>query len=475
MDDTYCKYHKTHNHGWTHCRKKPAVQNSNPSGSRSRGNEESHQMEEIHENPEENSGIIHDKEEDSDEEFYNMDAVEGEEEEKEADPVSLFDSQSSLMSQTHRNLQRIVESRGIAPDKAEDFVPEVLSLVYKSIASRLEKPFCTLVDSGTSTSILVEDSLPHALRACCKPDPKGSRTWHTKAGTFRTSKTVTLAFCLRQFRPRRTITHSFKVDSNPSKNPPKYPIIMGRDLCLKLGLALSFNTTPPAITWDDMIVPMSHQGSWTQDKIAFHHLLTIDQAVADFDEKVRLKPAEYHKGSLDDCIPAHLTHPQSVKLRNLLKKHQSLFQGKLGTMPGDPYLIEMHVSAKPYRAKAFSVPVSMEPLMKAEVQHLVNLGVLMKVNFSEWAAPSSGVPKANGEIRFVTDFRFVNKFVVRHPYPTTLIPQILRTQQGFTFVTVLDVNMGFWTIPLVVPSQKVCTTILPWGKYAYKHLPMGLA
>jgi Reverse transcriptase (RNA-dependent DNA polymerase). len=68
----------------------------------------------------------------------------------------------------------------------------------------------------------------------------------------------------------------------------------------------------------------------------------------------------------------------------------------------------------------------------------------------------------------------VNKFVVRHPYPTTPIPQILRTRQGFTFVTVLDVNMGFWTIPLAIPSQKVCTTILPWGKYAYKHLPIGL-
>jgi len=35
--------------------------------------------------------------------------------------------------------------------------------------------------------------------------------------------------------------------------------------------------------------------------------------------------------------------------------------------------------------------------------------------------------------------------------------------------------MGFWTIHLAVSSQKICTTILPWGKYAYKCLPMGLA
>ena len=143
-----------------------------------------------------------------------------------------------------------------------------------------------------------------------------------------------------------------------------------------------------------------------------YQLSTIDQAVADFDEKLSLKPADYHKGSLDDCIPAHLNHSQSLKLRNLLKKHQSLFQGKLGTMPGDPYIIQMQSNAKPYHARAFQIPVSIEPLMKAKVQRLVDLGVLMKVNFSEWAAPSFGVPKANGEIRFVTDFHFVNKFIV---------------------------------------------------------------
>jgi hypothetical protein len=35
--------------------------------------------------------------------------------------------------------------------------------------------------------------------------------------------------------------------------------------------------------------------------------------------------------------------------------------------------------------------------------------------------------------------------------------------------------MGFWTIPLDKPSQCLCTIILPWGKYCYLRLPMGLA
>ena len=43
--------------------------------------------------------------------------------------------------------------------------------------------------------------------------------------------------------------------------------------------------------------------------------------------------------------------------------------------------------------------------MKDEVDRLVKIGVLKKVSTSEWAAPSFGVPKKGGEIRFVSDFR----------------------------------------------------------------------
>jgi hypothetical protein len=34
--------------------------------------------------------------------------------------------------------------------------------------------------------------------------------------------------------------------------------------------------------------------------------------------------------------------------------------------------------------------------------------------------------------------------------------------------------MGYYHIPLDKYSQKLCTTILPWGKYHYKWLPMGI-
>ena len=34
--------------------------------------------------------------------------------------------------------------------------------------------------------------------------------------------------------------------------------------------------------------------------------------------------------------------------------------------------------------------------------------------------------------------------------------------------------MGYYTIRLDGDAQKICTLVLPWGKYSYLRLPMGL-
>ena len=40
--------------------------------------------------------------------------------------------------------------------------------------------------------------------------------------------------------------------------------------------------------------------------------------------------------------------------------------------------------------------------------------------------------------------------------------------------TASDLFQRFYTIPIDKESQKICTTILPWGRYSQKCLPMGI-
>ena len=38
----------------------------------------------------------------------------------------------------------------------------------------------------------------------------------------------------------------------------------------------------------------------------------------------------------------------------------------------------------------------------------------------------------------------------------------------------LDLNMGYYHIKLSPSSKCLCTIVMPFGKYEYQHLPMGL-
>ena len=40
--------------------------------------------------------------------------------------------------------------------------------------------------------------------------------------------------------------------------------------------------------------------------------------------------------------------------------------------------------------------------------------------------------------------------------------------------TSLDLNMGFHHIVLTPNASRLCTVVVPWGKYEYLRLPMGL-
>jgi hypothetical protein len=111
---------------------------------------------------------------------------------------------------------------------------------------------------------------------------------------------------------------------------------------------------------------------------------------------------------------------------------------------------------------------------------LVDIGVLEENYSSEWASllPSFAIPKKNGTIRVVTDFRKLNLLLKQtsHPFPIPKIRDMIRSMEGFTFASAWDLNMGYYHIKLDADAQKLCTIVFPWQmkKNKYKRLPMGI-
>jgi hypothetical protein len=76
-------------------------------------------------------------------------------------------------------------------------------------------------------------------------------------------------------------------------------------------------------------------------------------------------------------------------------------------------------------------------------------------------------------VQTLSDFRELNNHIVRKPYPISKICPALQELEGFTYVTALDLSMGYYAIRLDPAASEMCTIIFPWGKHSYKRLPMG--
>ena len=82
--------------------------------------------------------------------------------------------------------------------------------------------------------------------------------------------------------------------------------------------------------------------------------------------------------------------------------------------------------------------------------------------------------KKDKTVRFISDFGELNKQIKRRLYLISKIQNLLPKLKRFQYATLLDLNMGYYNIKLTPESQKLCTFVLPWGKYKYNKLPMGL-
>ena len=107
--------------------------------------------------------------------------------------------------------------------------------------------------------------------------------------------------------------------------------------------------------------------------------------------------AKYEAADLKAVVDeaTHLSQDERDKLLLLLQKYKSLFDGTLGKGTGSPYNIELKEGAQPYHAKPFPIPRAHVDTLRVEVERLCSLGVLKRVNQSEWGALTFVIPKKN--------------------------------------------------------------------------------
>ena len=81
----------------------------------------------------------------------------------------------------------------------------------------------------------------------------------------------------------------------------------------------------------------------------------------------------------------------------------------------------------------------------------------------EWASPAFGIPKKNGTIRLMIDFRRIKQCLKQKEYPLPTIEEILQDISSFMLASVVDVNIGYLSSPLCTNSRKLLTISTQYG------------
>jgi aryl carrier-like protein len=333
-----------------------------------------------------------------------------------------------------------------------------------------------LFDSGSSKSLISRSVIP----AAAIPKRLSSESYcNTIAGKLKVTDIVTLRdIRLPEFDKNRKIAgwKALVYDA-----PISYDMILGNDF---LELAkMKFEYEKKVISWFGNTVPLRNPRDFTSndfdDLIECFSIQIDDEVVGDdwMESYItQILDAKYEKLDIDEFIDTqtHLDEAQKQDLRELLKKHEKLFDGTLGVYPHKKVHIELTEDAKPVHSRAYPIPKIHYETFKKELDHLVRIGVLEPIGLSEWASPTFIIPKKDGRVRWVSDLRALNKVVRRRQYPLPIINDILRRRTGYKFFTKLDISMQYYTFELDNESADLCTIVTPFGKYRYRRLPMGL-
>ena len=318
-----------------------------------------------------------------------------------------------------------------------------------------------LLDSGASESLVTKQYATKLKKI------KSNRDWSTPNGSMSTNHMVRGQFTLPELQDNQLIEWNLHVADTLGS----YDMILGRDVLEFIGLDISFKYKE--VTWDQVSIPFKDKDATPLDA---YHIDDPECLMTDNDRLKKILEAKYKPTDLMDVCSNQnqLEKEQQKQLFQLLDSYRELFDGSLGTWNGTEVNLELKEDARPYHAKAYPVPKCHEATLKAEVERLCQIGVLKRVNRSEWAAPSFIIPKKDGTVRFINDFRELNKRIRRQPYPIPHIQDMLLNLEGFQYATSLDLNMGYYHIELSPASKQLCTLVFPFGKYEMQRLPMGL-
>lgn len=132
-------------------------------------------------------------------------------------------------------------------------------------------------------------------------------------------------------------------------------------------------------------------------------------------------------------------------------------------------------NVKPTILPCRKLPIALKDRVKADLDNLVDRGVLVPVTKpTDWVSQMAVVKKPNGKLRICIDPQGLNSALSREHYTLPTLDDVLPKLQNARIFSKLDVKEAFWHVRLDEKSSELTTMITPFGRYRWARLPFGL-
>lgn len=137
--------------------------------------------------------------------------------------------------------------------------------------------------------------------------------------------------------------------------------------------------------------------------------------------------------------------------------------------------IELKENVQPIFKKKRNVPFASLEKIDEELDRLVKTGILTKVEYSQWAAPTVYVKKKSGEIRVCADFSTgLNAAIKDYHYPLPSPEEVFTKLNGGKFFSKIDLSEAYLQVPVDEESSRLLCINTHKGLYKFQRLPFGI-
>lgn len=163
-----------------------------------------------------------------------------------------------------------------------------------------------------------------------------------------------------------------------------------------------------------------------------------------------------------------------LTVEGVLAKFDHVFKEELGKFNGPLVSLHLDPSVTAIRMRPRRVPFALKPKIDAELDRLIEQGVLEPITEPKWETPIGTPIKTNGEVSVCGDYKCtINQALSHHPYPIPVLQHILALLSAGCVFAKLDFAQAYQQLAVYEAAADAQTIKTHRGAFRVKRLQFG--